>query len=191
MKTVGLTGGIGSGKSTILSIFKALEVPAYIADERSKNLLNNNSELRSKLEEKFGSIYKEDKIDTALFASIIFSDESKRLEANQIIHPFVREDFQSWAKKQNSDYIIQEAAILFETGIYKLFDFTILITAPEEIRIQRIQHRDKSQIEDIKKRISSQWNDEKKIPLCDFQIINDGKHSLIKQVLLIDSELRK
>lgn len=191
MKTIGLTGGIGSGKSTVLAIFKALSIPVYKADERSKLLLNNNDLLKSKLEHEFGEIYKDGKIDKVLFASIIFSNEQKRALANSIIHPFVREDFKSWLEVQNSPYVIQEAAILFETGAYKLFDFTILITAPEELRIKRIHLRDKSETEEIKKRMESQWKDEAKIPLSDFQILNDEKHSLIKQVLAIDSALRK
>lgn len=190
MKKVGLTGGIGSGKTTVLRIFSTLSIPVYIADERSKMLLNSSVSLKEKLQNEFGEIYTNGSINKELFASMIFSDQDKRSKANEIIHPFVRKDFIDWTNEQRSPYVIQEAAILFETGAYRAFDKMILITAPESIRIDRIRARANSSLEEIKMRMDSQWTDEQKIPLCDFQIINDGTHSLIEQVLQIDKSLR-
>lgn len=190
MKNIGLTGGIGSGKSTIVKIFSILDVPCYSADERSKALLDENSDLKKKLTASFGSIYNEDKIDRQAFANIIFKDESKRLIANEIIHPFVRRDYAEWMAKQNASYVIQEAAILFETGAYEFFDKTILITSPEEVRIERIQKRDQSSMEEVIDRLKAQWSDDRKKELADFVIINDEQHSIVEQVLQIHRELK-
>ena len=183
MLRIGLTGGMGSGKSTVLKIFKALGVPCYIADERSKALLNSNQELRIKLIENFGNVYSNGSINKALFASIIFGDEAKRKTANELIHPFVRADFESWCSQQNTAYVIQEAAILFETGAFQYFDKNILICAPMDLRLSRIENRDNTDIDDIKARMNAQWSDDKKRGLADYSIENDEKESLIDQVL--------
>lgn len=189
MKLVGLTGGIGSGKSTLLKIFSALNVPVYVADDRSKGLLNSNYQLKEKLIETFGNIYKGEVIDRKRFASIIFSDEAKRKLANEIIHPFVEEDFYYWSRKQKTSYIIKEAAILFELGTYKQFDKNILITSPTELRIERLLKRGGISLDEINARIKAQWPDSKKVDLTDYHIKNDGKHSLISQVLEIHKVL--
>lgn len=190
MKNIGLTGGIGSGKSTVVKIFSILGVPCYIADERSKALLDQKKELKEKLISAFGQIYNGEKIDRQAFANIIFKSDTKRQLANEIIHPYVREDYAEWMARQNSPYVIQEAAILFETGANTLFDKTILITAPEQIRIKRIQKRDQASIEEIKSRLDAQWSDSKKIPLAEFIVINDEQCSLVEQVLKIHQELK-
>jgi dephospho-CoA kinase len=183
MLRIGLTGGIGSGKSTVLKIFSSLNVPCYIADERSKALLNTSAELKERLSAAFEGIYKNGVLDKALFASIIFNDEEKRKQANSIIHPAVRKDFERWSEKQSAPYVIQEAAILFETGAYQFFDKNILVCAPEALRLARIQQRDGTAIEEIQARMNSQWSDDKKRALADFCIENDEKGSLIEQVL--------
>ncbi len=189
MKCVGLTGGIGSGKSTVVKIFSSLNVPVYIADERSKALLNSNSRLKEKLIEAFGPIYQGDKIDKQLFSSIIFNDDDKRELANNIIHPFVKDDFSLWMSEQNANYVIKESAILYEIASEKEFDEIILITSPTNLRIERILKRGDSKIADIKSRMESQWSDEKKLALADFHIKNDGKQSLISQILEIHKKL--
>lgn len=189
MKHVGLTGGIGSGKSTVVKIFESLGVPVYVADTRSKELLNSNLKLREILINTFGSIYKGDRIDTHLFASIIFNDDGKRKLANEIIHPFVGEDFSMWLKKQKTNYIIKEAAILFELGSYKQFDKNILITSPIVLRKERLLKRGGISISEIEARIKSQWTDDEKVKLANYHIKNDGNHSLISQVLQIHKEL--
>ena len=189
MKNIGLTGGIGSGKSTIVKIFSILGVPCYIADERSKELLDQNEILKKMLIESFGDIYKDGKMDRQAFANIIFKDEGKRKLANEIIHPFVREDYAEWMAGQDADYVIQEAAILFETNAYTLFDKNILLVAPEDLRVQRIHRRDKASIDSINERLKAQWSDDKKEALADFIINNDGKHSVLDQVLEIHHQL--
>lgn len=189
MKRIGLTGGIGSGKSTVCGIFKVLGIPCYSADDKAKVLLNTSVELKEKLSQQFQGIYKNGSLDKTAFAKIIFNDESKRKLANEIIHPFVRRDFEAWCNNQNSPYVIQEAAILFETGAFRFFDKNILVCAPREIRISRIQHRDNSPVEEIEARMNSQWDDDKKRSLADYCIENDEKHSLINQVLDIHREI--
>lgn len=189
MLRIGLTGGMGSGKSTVLKIFSALGVPCYVADERSKALLNSNQELRIKLIENFGNIYSNGSINKTLFAAIIFGDEAKRKTANELIHPFVRADFESWCLQQNAAYVIQEAAILFETGAFQYFDKNILICAPMDLRLSRIVNRDKVDVDDIKARMHAQWSDDKKRALADFCIENDERSSLIEQVLKIHRKI--
>jgi dephospho-CoA kinase len=189
MKTVGLTGGIGSGKSTVLKIFSALGVPCYMADDRSKILLDKNPILKRKLIHVFGEIYKDGKIDRRAFANCIFNDEKKLKIANNIIHPFVREDFRKWVLAQNTHYVIQEAAILFETGAYKFFDKNILITAPKGLRIKRLLTRGNFSEMDIMERMESQWEEDKKELLADYCIVNNEIQSLIQQVLKIHYEL--
>ena len=191
MISVGLSGGIGSGKSTVLRIFALLNVPVYLADDRAKYLLDNHAALKNKLEEHFKSIYVDGRLDKKRFAAIIFSSEADREMANSIIHPFVRADFQEWRSRQDADYVIQEAAILFETGAYKFFDKNILICAPEKLRIVRVKARDNTDEVAILARMSAQWKDEQKRELADYCIENDEKQSLIEQVLLIHEELSK
>ena len=189
MKKVGLTGGIGSGKSTVIKIFSAVGIPYYGADERSKYLLNTNDELKENLIAAFGDIYKDGKIDKLVFASIIFSNDVKRKQANDIIHPIVANDFEKWVLEQKAPYLIKESALLFETGAYRSFDKNILISSPIEIRIRRLLKRGALNEDQIRARIDAQWSDEQKSSLADYSIINDGRHSLIKQVLEIHEEL--
>lgn len=191
MISIGLGGGMGSGKSTVLKIFTSLGIASYISDIRSKELLDSNSELKAELIEAFGDIYVNDRIDRIKFANIIFNDDAKRKEANAIIHPHVRSDFKTWMLTQKAPYVINEAAILFETGAYKTLDKNILITSPLDLRLARIKKRDGIEEGQILARINSQWTDEQKIPLADYHIINDTKRSLIKQVLAIHEELLK
>jgi len=185
MISVSLSGGIGSGKSTVLKIFSFLKVPSYNADQEAKFLLDTNEGLKESIIKNFGDLYLNGSIDRKRFAEIIFNNEEKRKLANSIIHPFVREDFQKWMELQSSKYVIQEAAIIFETGAYKLFDRNIVVCAPEELRIKRIIARDGMDRSLVLSRINAQWKDEQKIPLADFCIMNDEKHSLIDQVLVI------
>jgi len=189
MISVSLSGGIGSGKSTVLNIFSFLNVPIYNADQKAKYLLDTNEQLKASIIKNFGDVYLNGSIDRKKFAEIIFNDEEKREIANSIIHPFVREDFQKWMGSQRSKYVIQEAAIIFETGAYKLFDKNILVCAPEELRIKRIMARDGMDESLIRSRMNAQWKDDQKIPLADFCIMNDEKHSLIDQVLIIHKVL--
>ena len=189
---VGITGGIGSGKSIVARIFKTLGVPVYNSDVRSKELLNTNSKLKSRLIEQFGKeIYTSSGIDRKHFASIIFNDKKLLEISNSIIHPFVKNDFEVWISLQDFPYTIKESAILFETDIYKQLDKIVLVTASEELRIKRVVERDQIPEKVVLERIKNQWEDAKKILLADFIIINDETELLLPQVLKIHQVLLK
>lgn len=189
---IGITGGIGSGKSKVAHIFNLLGVPVYNSDIRSKELLNQNSALKSKLIEHFGEeIYTHTGIDRARFAALIFNDKESLEVSNKIIHPFVKKDFEDWIAIQITPYTIKESAILFETGIYKQLDKIILVVAPEELRIKRVIMRDQISETIVLDRIKNQWRDAEKIPLADFEIINDETQLLIPQVLKIHKAILK
>jgi dephospho-CoA kinase len=190
MIKVGLTGNIGSGKTTISKIFEKLGVPIYNSDEKSKLLLDTNIQLKEKLIEKFGNIYDNDKIDKKKFADIIFTDKDELEKANVIIHPFVKEDFDKWCDEQVSEYIIKESAIIFERNIDKYLDKVIVVYAPEYERIRRIMKRDITTIEDIQERIDAQLSDKEKNDKADFVILN-WEGDVEKQVLEIHKKLIK
>lgn len=183
MKIIGLTGGMGSGKTTVANLFKELNVPVYIADEAGKFLMNNNESVKAKIIELFGApAYKEEQLDRKYVASKVFNSSEKLEQLNHIVHPAVALDFKEWKNKQTSAYLLYEAAILFETGGYKNCDLIILVTAPLEERIKRLQIRDNSSLEEIESRIQHQWNDEKKRKLSNFEIINENLASTKDQV---------
>ena len=188
MKVVGLTGGIGSGKSTVAGFFVELGVPVYIADIEAKRLTNTSKIIRKKIIALLGKdAYNKDGINRRLVADKIFNDKSLLERVNRIIHPKVALHFKQWLLKQTAPYCIKEAAILFENGSYKNCDYTILITAPTTIRIKRVLERNMTTEFEIEDRISNQWDDEKKIPLADFQIENidlEATRSKVKELHL-------
>ncbi len=174
MKVVGLTGGIGSGKSTVAKMFSELGVAVYIADDEAKKLMQKDRDLKRDIQQLLGKeAYKNAKLNTAYIASKVFQDKLLLEKLNAIVHPAVGKDFNTWKNKQSGIYVIKEAAILFENGGYKLCDKTILVTASEKTRIQRILKRDNSTREEILARIANQWADEKKIMLADLVIDNE------------------
>lgn len=183
MKKIGLTGGIGSGKSTIARILLAMGYPVYFSDDRSKQLTQTHPEIRRGLTELIGEqIYKGNQLDRSALALAIFSDDALRVKVNQIIHPIVRLDFDCWVEDQTSSFIFNEAAILFETGASERFDAMVLVTAPEALRIERVMKRDLCSREEVMQRINHQWSDERKIKLADVIIVNDDAQPLIRQV---------
>lgn len=189
MKVVGLTGGIGSGKSTVANVFKFLGIPCYSSDDRAK-MLYDVPAIKNQVIDVFGEdVYKNNRLNRAYLADQVFADREKLNVLNGIIHPAVQEDFETWKLQQNAPYILKEAAILFESGSYKNCDRVILVTAPIETRIERVITRDSSTRQAVLDRIAKQWPDEQKIPLADFIIQNDGNHSIIKQVVSIDEKL--
>ncbi|MBN2519596.1 MAG: dephospho-CoA kinase [Bacteroidales bacterium] len=192
MIKVGLTGGIGSGKSVISKIFRILDIPVYFADQRAKELMENNEIIKSKLMDIFGKkIYHKNKLQRKLLSQIIFKDGKLLQKVNSIVHPIVRDDFIEWMKyKTGYKYVIEEAAILFETGYYKEFDKIITVIAPVDLRIQRIILRDNTTENEVKQRMKNQWEDEDKIKYSDYIIINDDKELVIPQVLKIHKELQ-
>ena len=190
--TVGITGGIGSGKSTVCEIFKILGVPVFEADKVARNLMNENSVIRQNLVEWFGNeIYSENQLNRKLLAEHIFNDNNLLTKVNSLVHPIVREEFEKWKNKQETVYSVYEAAILFESGFYKLMDFTILITAPEQIRINRVMKRDNLSQDQVVARINNQWTDDKKRKLATTVIINDNKNLIIPQIIEIDKKLKR
>ncbi len=183
MKIVGLTGGMGSGKTTVANFFKEMGVPVYIADDAGKSLMNTNKEVKSKIISLFGEqAYNDGLLDRKYIANQVFNSPEKLEQLNQIIHPAVGLDFQQWMNNQDSPYVLYEAAILFETGGYKKCDLIILVTAPLEDRISRLQARDNSSVDEIEARIQHQWSDDKKRKLSNFEIINKNISSTKKQV---------
>lgn len=190
---IGITGGIGSGKSLICQLFKLIGAPVFEADLWAKELVNSHKKIKTGLIDWYGhDIYTQNgTIDRKKLAGIIFTNETALQKVNNLIHPVVREEFQNWADKQTSPYVIHEAAILFESGFYKMMDYTILITAPESMRIDRVTKRDGATVEAVKERINKQWNDEQKRKLASLEIKNDNKTLLIPQVIKIDKQLKE
>ena len=175
MKVIGLTGGIGSGKSTVARKFNELGVPVYIADDRAKSLMVKNPKIIKGIVKIFGDeAYLDGQLNRAFIASQVFSDKNLLQKLNNLVHPAVEKDFQSWIleTKSSAGYVIKEAAILFENGGYKKCDSTILVTAPKEERIQRVIERDHTNRQAVLDRINNQWSDSKKVVLADFIIRN-------------------
>ena len=185
-KIIGLTGGIGSGKSTIAEFFKEFGVPVYIADDHAKKLMQTSKILES-IKNVFGNgIFENEILNRAKLAAIVFNDSNELSKLNEIIHPAVKKDFEKWivSNKQHS-YVIYEAAILFESGRYKDCDIIITVIAPEEIRIQRVIKRDKATREQVLSRIKMQWKDEERILKSDFIINNENLKIAKEEVLKI------
>ena len=183
MKRIGITGGIGAGKSLVAEIIKAMGYPVYNSDERAKELTETNPKIKEGLIHLFGGeIYQNDTLNKFALAQAIFSDDSLREKVNALIHPIVREDFNLWALAQNNSLVFNESAILFETGSFKNFDAIILVYAPKEIRIQRIMKRDNCSENEVLKRMNSQFSDEEKYQLTEFRVLNDEQTPLLVQV---------
>jgi dephospho-CoA kinase len=191
MVKVGITGGIGSGKSLVCKIFSLLGVPVYYSDERAKYILNNNTEVIKKLTAKFGeNLYTNGELNRAFLANIIFNNKEAINFVNSIVHPAVGIDFADWTETLHASlYCMEEAALLFESGSFKQFDLIITVVSPEQMRIKRVMERDKVQKDDVISRMRNQWNDEKKIELSDFVINNGITNSLMEQVLEIHNKI--
>lgn len=184
MKKIGLTGGIGSGKSYVAKVIEAMGYPVYYSDSRSKELSNQHPKIREQLISEFGEeVYRNGELNKQLLAKKIYSNDSARSTVNAIIHPVVREDFSAWADAHSSnDLVFNEAAILFEMGTYTQFDSTILVYAPEHIKIERIVQRDHISIDEIQQKMKTQWSDADKLKLTAHHILNDGHSPLLNQI---------
>ena len=190
MKIIGLTGGIGSGKTTVSGMFQALGAPVYNSDLEAKRLMHTSRTLRRKISDLLGEeAYDGDVLQREYVAEKVFKDAYLLKKLNAIVHPAVKRHFRSWAVKQNFPYVIQEAAILFENGSYPAFDKVILVTAPEETRIARIQQRDGTSRKSILERMGHQWKDNRKAELADYIIENTDLDRTRDQVALIHAEL--
>ena len=191
--TVGLTGGIGSGKTTIANLFALhFSIPIYIADTKAKELVANNKQLQQEIVTLLGEeAFVEGRYNTSFVAQEVFSNKEKVDKLNAIIHPYVQQDFLQWKQSQQAPYVIKEAAILFESGSYRDCDFIIMVTAPLEERIKRVMLRDKIDRETVEKRIKNQWNDEKKIELSTFVIENREIDKNLDKIEIIHSKIVK
>lgn len=193
MFKVGVTGGIGSGKSIICSVFHHLGIPVYQADIEAKRLMGENESIRTGLRAYFGGeVFQEKLLNRKYLADRIFSDPDARAFVNSLVHPVVRVDFAGWVQtRSGTPYVIEEAALLFETGAWKEFDCNILIEAAVETRIQRIIRRDGSERAEILARMASQMDPEEGRELADFIIRNDVNDLVIPQVLKVDKIIRE
>ena len=193
MILAGLTGNIGSGKTTVSRLFSMLGVPVYCADEKGRQFLGL-AEVKEKVVSLFGGrvLNEEGMIDRKKLASVVFADKGKLRQLNEVIHPMVRADFRKWADKhEGHPYVIEEVAILFESGLARDFDKIVLVAAPEDIRINRVCKRDGVEADSVRQRARHQWSEEKKIPLSDFIINNDGNSLVIDQVTEVHEQLLK
>lgn len=189
---IGITGGIGSGKTFLAKLFEALGVPVYNADEEAKRLMNSDTRIKKQLIELFGeATYKDGKLDRTFLAAIVFSDKERLELLNGIVHPIVIQEAKDWAERQTSRYSLKEAALLFESGSYKELDYTILVKAPMDVRIQRVIKRDGVTEQQVRERISKQLSDEEKLQLADFVIVNDGITPLLPQVWTLHQKFLK
>ncbi|HCY42177.1 MAG TPA: dephospho-CoA kinase [Prolixibacteraceae bacterium] len=192
MIKVGITGGIGSGKSTACRVFSILGIPVFIADLAAKQLMNTSSEIRDQLIRVFGKeVYLPDRtIDRKYLAGIVFNDPSLLARLNSIVHPVVRKAFDDWCSTKQAPYVLHEAAILFESGFYKNMDKTITVATKLEERIKRVTKRDHLSEELVMQRIKNQMSDAEKIKLADFVICNNEDELIIPQIIEIDKKLR-
>jgi dephospho-CoA kinase len=192
MLKIGITGGIGAGKSTVSQLFKTLGVPVYNSDERAKWLMNHDLDLKIKIIKLFGdnAYTSHEEVDRMLIAQKVFNDKLLLVQLNALVHPAVKKDYLNWSISfDKKKYSLKESALLFETGIYKELDKNILVVAPLNIRIERVMKRDGISQELVEQRIKNQLPEEEKIPLADYIIYNDESNSLIEQVLTIHQQI--
>lgn len=192
MRKVGLTGNIGSGKSYIGKIFSAIGIPVYISDIKARLMMDQNPLLVKRIKESFGErMYSDGLLDTRALAAVAFESKSKIELLNSLVHPFVRDDFEKWCRQQQEKpYVIIESAIVFESGLNKMLDKVITVTAPEKLRMERVKARDGMTEEKFLSRQQYQLKEEIKTAQSDYVIINDGVHPLLTQVIKTDAILR-
>ena len=186
----GLTGGIGSGKSTVAQIFEVLGIPVYYADISARKLMNEDAELRSAIATIFGNqAYANNILDRKYISSIVFSDPAKLQQLNALVHPATKKDGEAWMQQQTSPYAIHEAALIFEAKVAERLDQVIGVSSPIELRIKRAMERDKVSREEVLKRMDQQLDEDVKMSKCDLVLINDDQQLLIPQVLDLHEKL--
>ncbi len=190
MLRIGLTGGIGSGKSTVAKIFEVLGIPVYYADDAARKLINEDENLKKEIVQHFGiDAYANGKLDRTYISKIVFNNKAKLELLNSITHPAVMHHSEEWMKAQTSIYTIREAALIFESGIDKNLDFVIGVSAPENLRIERTMQRDGITKELVLARMKNQIDEDEKMKRCDFIIYNNEQQLLIPQVLDLHKKL--
>ena len=194
MLKIGITGGIGSGKTTVCKVFETLGIPIYYADDRAKFLMNTDEFLVTEITKLFGeqAYLAKGELNRPHLAAIAFSDKKVLQKLNALVHPVVHQDSEKWfSEQENVPYVLKEAALHFETGGYKMLDKMITVFAPKEMRIERVMQRDNRTIEEVEARINNQMPDSEKVKLADFVIYNDGSQSLIQQIYTVHQVLKK
>lgn len=187
---IGLTGGIGSGKSTVAKIFELLGVPVYYADAASKRLYHTDKELMANLRKHFGEdIYTNEQLNRSKLAAIVFSNKNKLELLNSLVHPPTIRDAEQWLSRQTAPYVVKEAALLFESGSVAGLNYVIGVYAPTHLRINRVMDRDGITREDVQNRMSKQIAETVKMRLCDFVITNDEQQLVIPQVMQLHQQL--
>jgi dephospho-CoA kinase len=190
MLKIGLTGGIGTGKSTVAKIFKILGVPVFDADVTAKFLMNNNEQLKKKILEEFGEdAYENGVLNRKYLAEIVFNDRFKLEKLNALVHPVAIQTGIDWAATQNAKYTIKEAALMFEAGSAFNLDYIIGVFAPVELRIARVMHRDGITKEQVEARMKNQIDEKIKAKLCDFIIENDENSLLTSQIIEVHKKI--
>ena len=189
MLKIGITGGIGSGKTTVSNIFKILGIPVFDADSEAKNVMETNANVKRQLIEEFGdAVFIDGKLNRKHLSSIVFTDTYKLEKLNAIVHPAAIEVGLNWASQQTAPYILKEAALMFEAGSAFNLDYIIGVYAPQALRLKRVMHRDNVGRHDVLNRMSKQINEEIKMKLCDFVVVNDEQQLLIPQVLKLHEQ---
>lgn len=196
MLKIGLTGGIGSGKTTVAKVFEVLGIPVYYADDAAKKLMNENEALKYKIQQQFGeAVYAAGKLNRKVLADIVFNAPEKLTQLNNIVHPATLADADKWMDEQSVRagqaiaYTLKEAALFFESGAHKHVDYVIGVTAPAPLRMLRTMQRDNISREEVLARMDKQMDDTIKMKLCDFVIVNDEQQMLIPQVLELHEKL--
>jgi dephospho-CoA kinase len=191
MVHVGLTGGIGSGKSTVAHVFEILGIPVYYADTEAKRLMNEDPEIRLKLIKHFGEeTYSDNFLNRRFLAEIVFKDKEKLQLLNSVVHPITIARAEEWMQQHNTPYVIKEAALIFESGSQENLDYVIGVSAPLALRIQRTMKRDGVTREEVLDRMKHQIQESIKMRLCDFVIRNDEQHLVLPQVLALHEKLK-
>ena len=190
MLKVGLTGGIGSGKSIVARVFGLIGVPVFEADAAGRQLLAEDPAVRAAIQERFGeAVVHHGTVDRKALAAVVFQDPQALADLNAIVHPAVRQAFRHWAEQQNAPYVLMEAAILAETGGHKAFDRVVVVSAPEPVRLKRVMARDRVTEAEVKARIRNQASEEDRLAIADHVIHNDDRHLVIPQVLQVHQAL--
>jgi dephospho-CoA kinase len=190
MIKIGLTGGIGSGKSTVAKVFEVLGIPVYYADDAGKRLMNEDEALKQKIKQAFGdAAYKDGQLDRKYLAAIVFNSPVQLTLLNSIVHPATIADAEKWMQQQTSPYAIKEAAIIFESGAQEYLDYVIGVYSPTPLRIQRTMQRDGITRDEVMVRMNKQLDETIKMKLCDFVITNDEQELMLPQVVALHQKL--
>lgn len=192
MLRIGLTGGIGSGKSTVAQIFEVLGIPVFYADFEAKKIMNEDEELKKQIIKHFGDeSYADGKLNRTYLASFVFSNKEKLNLLNTLTHPATMKAGETWMNNQTTPYAIHEAALVFEASVNKRLDYVIGVYTPQPLRIKRVMERDNLTAENILLRVNQQMNEDEKMKLCDFVLVNDEQQLLMPQVLKLHEQLLK